>query len=341
MFGAWSLKRAAPSLWNCLPPSLKSSFPSTGSFKRSLKTHLTYLTYASWFLGEHRAVTTLLNARGFGWSSSSRPMSFRPPSPQRRYSCAKSAWVDPLSAFLADSSPEPAWWRWIQAFVACGRSTPIFVSLFQFQLGLVSSYPTVVHLGWPLATWCWGCFWDICWWMSVAFWCWSWLPATFLNHIVGQTSHWCWISGSCCGVRGLLISRLVARCWRRVLLCWFGTWCLRLSPHLYWLRCPGKQTCQLPWCLLGGVALYLAVCCSPSWLLSFRCWFGAQSSRLLLQRDIASLVHLAACGEKANVVCEVQVLQLLREGPLDTWPLAWCRLSHDPVNHHQENCRRE
>ena len=46
-------------------------------------------------------------------------------------------------------------------------------------------------------------------------------------------------------------------------------------------------------------------------------------------------------GEKADVVCEVQVLQLLREGPLDACPLACCRLPHDPVDHHQEDRRRE
>ena len=46
-------------------------------------------------------------------------------------------------------------------------------------------------------------------------------------------------------------------------------------------------------------------------------------------------------GEKAYVVCEVQVLQLLREGPLDLRPLACCGLPHDPVDHHQEDRRRE
>ena len=45
-------------------------------------------------------------------------------------------------------------------------------------------------------------------------------------------------------------------------------------------------------------------------------------------------------GEKADVVCQVQVLQLLREGPLDARPLACCGLPHDPVNHHQEDRRR-
>ena len=39
-------------------------------------------------------------------------------------------------------------------------------------------------------------------------------------------------------------------------------------------------------------------------------------------------------GEKAGVVRKVQVLQLLREGPLDARPLASCGLSIDPVNHH-------
>ena len=41
-----------------------------------------------------------------------------------------------------------------------------------------------------------------------------------------------------------------------------------------------------------------------------------------------------AMGEKAGVVRKVQVLQLLREGPLAAWSLACCGLSHDPVNHH-------
>ena len=41
-------------------------------------------------------------------------------------------------------------------------------------------------------------------------------------------------------------------------------------------------------------------------------------------------------GEKADVACEVQILQLLHEGPLNC-----CGLLHDPVNHHQEDLRRE
>jgi hypothetical protein len=63
--------------------------------------------------------------------------------------------------------------------------------------------------------------------------CWSWSLSTFLSHRVGLTSRWCWKCRSCCGVRGLLISRLVSRCWRRIWLCWFGTWYLRLSPPIF------------------------------------------------------------------------------------------------------------
>ena len=46
-------------------------------------------------------------------------------------------------------------------------------------------------------------------------------------------------------------------------------------------------------------------------------------------------------AKSRSFVCEVQVLQLLREGPLDAHPLACCGLPHDPVDHHQEDCRRE
>ena len=46
-------------------------------------------------------------------------------------------------------------------------------------------------------------------------------------------------------------------------------------------------------------------------------------------------------GEKADVVWEVQILQLLHEGPLNTRPFSCCGLPHDSVNHHQEDRRRE
>jgi hypothetical protein len=45
--------------------------------------------------------------------------------------------------------------------------------------------------------------------------------------------------------------------------------------------------------------------------------------------------------EKVDVVCEVQVLQLLREVPLDTCSPACCRLPRDSVNHHQEDRQGE
>ena len=93
------------------------------------------------------------NGRGSGRSSSARPMSFRRPSPLRRYSCAKSVWVDPLSAFLVGSSQEPGWWRLLQAFIECGLSIPIFVSRSLSLLGLASSCPTAVCLRRLLAAW--------------------------------------------------------------------------------------------------------------------------------------------------------------------------------------------
>ena len=156
--------------------------------------------------------------------------------------------------------------------------------------------------------------------MSGACGCWHWLPAKFLRHIVELTSRWCWRSGHFCGVRGLLISRSVAGCWRDVWLCSFGIWYLRLSPNLYWPRCPGIRTCRLLWCLLGVVVLGLAVCCLLSWPLSSQCWFVGQSSQHLPQHGIASLDLVLPVGEKAGVDRKVQVLQLLREGPLDARP---------------------
>ena len=130
--------------------------------------------------------------------------------------------------------------------------------------------------------------------MSGVWGCWSLLPARFLNRKVWPTWRWCWRSGFCCEVRGLLISKLVVGCWRPVVLGWFGTWCPCLCPHHYWRHCPGKQTCRLPWCFLDIVALGV-VFSLPSWPPPFRCWFGGQSFLLLLQHDIAVLAHLDVC----------------------------------------------
>ncbi|RUS69507.1 hypothetical protein EGW08_022731 [Elysia chlorotica] len=49
------------------------------------------------------------------------------------------------------------------------------------------------------------------------------------------------------------------------------------------------------------------------------------------------LYVLLLLGEKADVVCKVKILQLLHEGPLDTFPSTCCILSHNRVNHHKED----
>lgn len=70
--------------------------------------------------------------------------------------------------------------------------------------------------------------------------------------------------------------------------------------------------------------------------LPMHCSFGCQSPLLLLQYGIITLMHLV--GNKADVVCEVKVFQLIREGPLNASSPACHGLLYYLVNHQQDDC---
>ena len=117
-----------------------------------------------------------------------------------------------------------------------------------------------------------------------------------LSHRVGPTWRLWWRSGSCCGARGLLISRSVEGCWRRVGLSLCDTWCLRLFPHSCWLHFPGRQTCQPLWCLPGEVALELKsslILCASVW--KYFPSLSRSSSRSKI------LIHLACLSSFSNL----------------------------------------
>ena len=97
-------------------------------------------------------------------------------------------------------------------------------------------------------------------------------------------------------MRGLKIARWAWGFWRRVWLCWCGSWYLRLVHRPCALHCPGRWTCPLPWSLLAVVWLGLAVCCWCVGSLSSRCWSWGRYSLPQLQHSLASLVRLVVCG---------------------------------------------
>ena len=105
---------------------------------------LTYLTYASSFLVEHRAATTLLKRTRF-WdvlfsSAHVFPGTLTSASRILRQICfGRPSFLSP-----GDSSRGLALWHWTQVFEACGRSIAISFPGLLFKSGLVSFSPTVI-----------------------------------------------------------------------------------------------------------------------------------------------------------------------------------------------------
>lgn len=119
--------------------------------------------------------------------------------------------------------------------------------------------------------------------------CWlRFILATFQIHKLGLTLRSYWRSGSYCGMRGLLISRLVIRWWRRVWLCLSGICGVFVCSPVFtdYINQVNKLVNLVDHSalLMYVVVLDLAFCCSLSWLLVFPIgWIESQSSQLLLK----------------------------------------------------------
>ena len=97
-----------------------------------------------------------------------------------------------------------------------------------------------------------------------------------------------------CRERGKLLSKLVVEYWKHVSLCLFCSWHLRLFPHLCWLHCLGRWSCQLLEFLFPEAVLLPAGCCSLASLLSYLFLFASRPSQLHLQRVLVWFVRLHA-----------------------------------------------